>query len=177
MIGNSHPQAAPEPLERVRILLNSWSIPNDTRVPQDNFDTYIQAFGDICEQEATVLRQLRDDLRVVVEGCGDAVSRLEPWLERLEVRPTLYDVGNSVGLTFTSVPGKPGELLKVVLEAIIDGTWPRLKACPDCRWVFFDHTRNASKRWCGMYAGGPTGRACGTIAKVKRHRQKRDHGE
>jgi predicted RNA-binding Zn ribbon-like protein len=37
--------------------------------------------------------------------------------------------------------------------------------------VFYDHTRNASKRWCLMNAGGPNGRACGTIAKVRRYRQ------
>ena len=43
----------------------------------------------------------------------------------------------------------------------------RLKACPDCRWVFYDNSRNGSKRWCGMYAGEEGGRACGTIAKVK----------
>ena len=49
----------------------------------------------------------------------------------------------------------------------------RLKACPDCRWVFYDHSRNGSKRWCGMYAGEEGGRACGTIAKVKNYRAKR----
>ncbi|MGQ0418393.1 CGNR zinc finger domain-containing protein, partial [Bacillus sp. HC-TM] len=48
-----------------------------------------------------------------------------------------------------------------------------LKACPDCRWVFYDHSRNGSKRWCGMYAGEEGGRACGTIAKVKNYRAKR----
>jgi hypothetical protein len=56
--------------------------------------------------------------------------------------------------------------------AVADGQWQRLKACPDCRWVFYDHTRNASKRWCLMHAGGPDGRACGTIAKLRQYRQK-----
>ncbi len=71
--------------------------------------------------------------------------------------------------------GRAGDYLAIVLAAIADRTWPRLKACPDCRWVFFDHTRNGSKRWCLMNAG-PTGRACGTIDKVRRFRQRQRRG-
>ena len=37
---------------------------------------------------------------------------------------------------------------------------------------FDHHTRNGGKRWCLMYAGGPQGRACGTIAKVRRYRER-----
>ena len=36
----------------------------------------------------------------------------------------------------------------------------------------WDRTRNASKVWCGMYAGAD-GRACGSIAKVRRYRARR----
>jgi predicted RNA-binding Zn ribbon-like protein len=34
--------------------------------------------------------------------------------------------------------------------------WPRFKACrgADCRWVFIDHSRNTSRRWCDMAACG-----------------------
>ncbi|MGI4859348.1 MAG: CGNR zinc finger domain-containing protein [Janthinobacterium lividum] len=53
---------------------------------------------------------------------------------------------------------------------MVDPQWPRLKTCADCRWAFYDHTRNRSKRWCGMTKGGPDGRACGTIAKVGAYR-------
>ena len=66
--------------------------------------------------------------------------------------------------------GPAGDFLAAVLAAVGAGTWKRLKACPDCHWVFYDNTRNGSKRWCLMYAGGPDGRACGTIAKVRRYR-------
>jgi predicted RNA-binding Zn ribbon-like protein len=38
--------------------------------------------------------------------------------------------------------------------------------------VFYDNTRNGGKRWCLMNAGGPDGRACGTIAKVRRYRDR-----
>jgi predicted RNA-binding Zn ribbon-like protein len=68
--------------------------------------------------------------------------------------------------------GELAPILAIVLTAMTDQTWHRLKACPDCRWVFYDNTRNASKRWCLMTAGGPNGRSCGSIAKVRAYRER-----
>ncbi|MCY0389299.1 CGNR zinc finger domain-containing protein [Robbsia sp. Bb-Pol-6] len=47
----------------------------------------------------------------------------------------------------------------MVANAILTSEWRRLKTCAGCRRVFYDHTRNGSKRWCGMTKGGPDGRA------------------
>ena len=65
-----------------------------------------------------------------------------------------------------------GHILAAVANAIASGAWSRLKTCGDCQWAFYDHTRNGSKRWCGMTKGGPNGRACGTIAKVSAFRSR-----
>ncbi len=167
MVNKKHdPQAAPEPLERVRQLLNSWSTPGNAREPTDEFDAHVATLDVKSPAEAAQLRQLRDDVRTVVERSDDAETRLNAWLERLEVRPTV----ESGTVSFRHQTGLPGDILAVVLGAIQSGTWERLKACPDCHWVFFDHSRNGSKRWCQMTAGGPEGRSCGSIAKVKRYR-------
>lgn len=169
MVNKKHdPQAAPEPLERVRQLLNSWSTPGNAREPTDEFDTHVTTLNLKNPAEAAQLRQLRDDLRAVVERSDGAETRLNAWLERLEVRPT---VENGT-VSFHHQTGLPGDILAVVLGAIQAGSWERLKACPDCHWVFFDHSRNGSKRWCQMTAGGPEGRSCGSIAKVKRYRNR-----
>jgi hypothetical protein len=147
-------QEAPGALESVRTLLNTWSIPNDTRQPTDVFDGPAE------------LRALRDDLRRAVERATP--EAINPWVIRLHVRPVLRD--GRIGWTGR---GDGATVVGAVLTAIADGTWPRLKACPDCRWVFYDHTRNGSKRWCLMSAGGSAGRSCGSIAKVRAHRQRR----
>ncbi len=158
-------QAAPGGLEPVRVLLNSWLIPNDSRVPSDRFD-------ELALQErwtgpqASAIRDLRADLRALVEAGSVDAGCLNGWIERLGLRPVVEDGG----ISFRHQGGPAGDLLATVVLAIGSGTWKRLKACPDCRWVFYDSTRNASKRWCLMYAGGPEGRACGTIAKVRRYR-------
>lgn len=43
-------------------------------------------------------------------------------------------------------------VLAVVAEAMGDGSWPRLKACPGphCGWVYYDGSRNRSSQWCSM---------------------------
>lgn len=59
-------------------------------------------------------------------------------------------------------------LLAVALSAeamLIDGDLQRLKACPGpegCGWLFYDETKNASRRWCSM-------EHCGGAAKARRH--------
>jgi len=47
------------------------------------------------------------------------------------------------------------------------GVWPRLKMCGhvDCRWVFYDGSRNGRGRWCAMAA-------CGNRAKTSAYRQR-----
>lgn len=49
-----------------------------------------------------------------------------------------------------------GLLIAVAARAKVEGTWQRLKACPgrNCGWVFFDHSRNGSSRWCSMKVCG-----------------------
>jgi len=158
-------QVAPAELEPVRTLLNSWLIPNDSRRPTDRF-------GELATElrwrrgEAALVRELRDDLRHAVEsGDGGCLNR---WIERVGLRPAVAEDG----VVYRHRAGPAGDYLAAVISAVGGGTWKRLKACPDCKWIFYDNTRNGSKRWCLMYAGGPDGRACGTIAKVRRYRSR-----
>lgn len=172
---------APGGLETVRALLNTWQIPNETREPTDRLPEFwsdarlwktrftTRRPRDRADREQ--LAELRDDLRA---NLGRDLNRgvLAKWLERL---PLTVAVGSGEQqLVFASPIGSglAGEAFAAVAEAVAAGTWPRLKACADCRWVFYDWTRNDSRRWCGMYATGAQGRACGSIAKVKRYRRR-----
>ena len=66
------------------------------------------------------------------------------------------------------VPGALATLAGIVAEAAAAGTWPRLKACPAeaCGWVFYDHSRNRSGRWCDSTV-------CGNRAKTRAYRRRR----
>jgi predicted RNA-binding Zn ribbon-like protein len=80
----------------------------------------------------------------------------------LEVRMTprgaeLVPVGSEVDRAL-------GSLLAILAGAMIDGSWPRLKVRPGrhCGWVFYDHSRNNSGRWCSMSV-------CGGREKARAH--------
>jgi hypothetical protein len=99
---------------------------------------------------------------------------LSGWYRRTGLRARVL-VENDELVTRLTCParsGMAGRVVEAVAEALGNGTWSRLRRCPDCQLVFWDRTRNASKIWCGMYAGAD-GRACGSIAKVRRYRARR----
>jgi predicted RNA-binding Zn ribbon-like protein len=59
-------------------------------------------------------------------------------------------------------------IVAIVYEAMVDGTWERLKVCPadDCQWAFYDESKNRSGTWCDMAV-------CGNRAKVRAYRERR----
>jgi predicted RNA-binding Zn ribbon-like protein len=58
-------------------------------------------------------------------------------------------------------------LIAITYEAMVEGTWRRLKACraDDCHWAFYDRSRNRSGTWCEMSV-------CGNRAKVRAFRRR-----
>ncbi|HEY7149674.1 MAG TPA: ABATE domain-containing protein [Gaiellaceae bacterium] len=61
-----------------------------------------------------------------------------------------------------------GELAGVAVTAMLDGSWERLKACRNCRWAFFDESKNRSAHWCSM-------QLCGNRLKTRAYRRRRRH--
>jgi predicted RNA-binding Zn ribbon-like protein len=70
------------------------------------------------------------------------------------------------------VAGALGRIAAHVVEAIADGTWPRLKSClnDECQWVFYDSARNRSAKWCSMAV-------CGNRMKARAFRARRAESE
>jgi predicted RNA-binding Zn ribbon-like protein len=66
------------------------------------------------------------------------------------------------------VDGALGRLLRIIQDAIADGTWLRMKACREhtCEWAFYDHTKNRSGAWCTM-------QVCGNRTKARSYRERR----
>ena len=63
--------------------------------------------------------------------------------------------------------GSLARLLVPVARASSDGTWLRVKACraDDCKWAFYDRSRNRSGVWCEMAV-------CGNRTKVRAYRER-----
>ncbi len=56
----------------------------------------------------------------------------------------------------------------IVAVAMLDGRWPRLKACPGeaCGWAFYDQSRNQASNWCAMSV-------CGSRTKAREYRRRK----
>lgn len=66
--------------------------------------------------------------------------------------------------------GALGRVVAIVAEAMTTGTWDRFKTCAndECQWVFYDHARNHSRRWCSM-------EVCGNRVKARSFRERQSH--
>jgi predicted RNA-binding Zn ribbon-like protein len=55
------------------------------------------------------------------------------------------------------------------VELLTQGELRRVKECPGpegCSWLFYDQSKNASRRWCSM-------EGCGTVVKMRRYHARR----
>ena len=126
------------------------------------------------------LRRVREALRELVavgQGSGvkpsatdarainDVLTGATIELRFTALGPELIPVGAS------AVDRVLGSLTGIVARAMIDGSWRRLKVCPGphCGWVFYDHSRNGSGRWCSM-------NVCGGREKARAHYRRRREG-
>lgn len=81
-----------------------------------------------------------------------------------------FDPGGAAWLepAASGTAGALGRLLAHVLAASVDGSWERLKACPNCSWAFYDYSPNRSARWCSMLLCGNRARSASTTAERAR---------
>jgi hypothetical protein len=169
--------AAPGELEQVRAFLNTWWIPNDTRVPVDELGAlaadpprWSRLLPSVPRPEGRRgLSTLRGQLRDVL---GEThIVALQPVVDAQRWYVELTATGRAVRMVPRRVT-TVSAIVSIVLEAVAAGSWHRLRACPDCGWVFYDSSRNARRTWCSMTAAGGA-RGCGSIAKTRAFRARR----
>jgi predicted RNA-binding Zn ribbon-like protein len=88
----------------------------------------------------------------------DAVAQASPLHVRFDPQPRHEPAGDGPQDALALVLG-------VLAEAMADGSWERVKACPGphCGWLFYDASRNRSSQWCSM-------RICGNRVKGRQFR-------
>jgi predicted RNA-binding Zn ribbon-like protein len=174
------PKAAPAPLRLVQLFVNTADLENQREwLPDRN------ALARWAQERQLIpvgTRFTRRDLRHVLElreafrGLLAANRSGEPAPGALEVltkaaragRLTVsFDRGGSPTLVpqASGVDGLCGQLVAVAVAAMLDGSWERLKTCRNCRWAFFDESKNRSARWCSMSL-------CGNRRKTRAYRRR-----
>ncbi|WP_010503121.1 CGNR zinc finger domain-containing protein [Paenibacillus elgii] len=134
-------------------------------------------------QEMVELKKLRDLLLRIVQACaagsqpdpedlgelnrvmanGPVVRQIVRTDERyrLDCVPTLFgwtQIGAEIAASFA--------------QTLADKDPARMRICsnPDCLWVYYDDTRNRSKRYCDD-------KLCGNLMKVRRFRARKKAGD
>jgi predicted RNA-binding Zn ribbon-like protein len=171
--------SAPGDLEAVRTFLNTWAIPNDeSREPVDDLArlrdddaAWDRALPGVRRPGRASMRELRELRAALRDSLGDANPvALAPWLVAHPLRPRLQVEAERPVLLVPDRATTAGQLLARVVSAVGDGDWHRLRACPDCQYVFFDTSRNGGRTWCRMTREDESGRSCGSLAKARAKR-------
>lgn len=127
--------------------------------------------------DAALARELREALRDTLTAQHDGVpapaaqQRLDDVAAALPLRVTFAATTPTLAPVGTDARAGLAGVLAAVGEAAADGSWSRLKVCPadDCRWAFYDTSRNRSRTWCSM-------QVCGNRTKTRAFRARRRSG-
>lgn len=168
----------PEPLRFAESLLNSVDAESgaDDLESLSRFRHWLAdhdrepAGRDATEAELRLVREVRDELRALLlshhDGVVPDIARLDalaatvPFAARFDA-----DGGVRLAPADTGVRSVLGEVLAAIVRAGYDGSWQRLKICSSdsCRYVYYDRSKNSSRRWCSM-------EVCGNRHKTKEYR-------
>lgn len=179
---------APEDLEVLRAFLalhdheagNPDSLPPDT----DTLRWWLETSGQLPRRARITDADLRWALAVraalvakVRETMGeprdaDASDVLNRAATRTGLRPCFgCPDDRPINVDAEGVVGAIGALLGAAFIAELEGRWERFRVCgnPGCSEVFYDDSRNRSRKWCSMAT-------CGNRAKVRAFRERQAAG-
>ncbi len=107
--------------------------------------------------EPAEARRVRDALRQVVDG------------EQAELPAVRLSTASGEGTVELSARTAAEAAVASSVVLSIQGKLARVKLCggDDCRWAFYDSSRNGSRQWCSM-------EVCGNRQKARTYRSRRE---
>jgi predicted RNA-binding Zn ribbon-like protein len=178
---NDRRLAAPGELELVRDFVNTRDLEKGTdRIDEPRrLSSWMVEQGlasaepTLTDEDVARARNLREALRaMLLANAGfplaqEAVEELNDATRAVHLGVQAGDAGRVALLpTGEGLDRTIGRLLSAVFAAQENGTWPRLKACAECHWALYDHTKNRSASWCDPAK-------CGARVRSRRYRGRR----
>jgi predicted RNA-binding Zn ribbon-like protein len=128
------------------------------------------AVPSLSEKDLPALREIREELRQLISRPADADEVFHP----TRLAAATVTIETSPGPRFVTAPAGEGwrwvasAVLTECLNAQQDGTWRRLKICPNpsCVATFYDQTRNNNGVWHST-------RSCGNPANLRASRARK----
>jgi predicted RNA-binding Zn ribbon-like protein len=161
---------APMPLLLVQAFVNTRDVEDQSDLFDDETAArrWLSAAGllppgsALQSDDLDLARAVRESLRDLLESYGaDSRHNLGPLRDLANTHSPRLTIDDH-GVVALENPRHDGlvdglfGLLLIIRAAQEDGTWTRLKMCanPDCRWVFYDRSRNQHGNWCQMAVCG-----------------------
>jgi predicted RNA-binding Zn ribbon-like protein len=163
---------APMPLLLVQAFLNTRYIEGDSDLLIDPATArpwlvetqLLPRTASVTAAELEVARGMRESIRRLLSfRCVEANSALvlRPLRELASAHSACFTVDDHGRLRLDNprhndLGDGMFDLLLIVRDAQERGSWSRLKVCgnSDCRWVFYDRSRNQQGHWCQMAVCG-----------------------
>jgi predicted RNA-binding Zn ribbon-like protein len=184
-------RVAPAPLIAVQALADSAEFEAGSAVYDDEEEklgdagtarTWLVDLGlassyiEISESDRERLLELRQCIRALIAAntTGERDEDARDCLAAIAARhpvPVSVSPEGRVGLDLDppgTVDALIAQMIGIVLQSQIDGTWSRLKICAadTCRWAFYDSSKNRGGHWCSM-------ELCGNREKNRTYRSRR----
>lgn len=129
----------------------------------------LRSGGQLTDHDRRTVIEVREALRALIIDAAAEPAALTRLAAAGRAVATLGDGGRIVlAPDGDTVTDRLFGLLLIVKDAQDDGSWDHLKACAneDCRWAFYDRSRNHGGTWCDMST-------CGNKLKNREFRARR----
>jgi predicted RNA-binding Zn ribbon-like protein len=167
------PKAAPEPLRQIQQFVNTIDLSHD----REWLTGWLHDQGLLTPTKADLdrARTLREAIRELLYANNhseqtaphrSAVETLNLAANKAQV--TIDFAEPALSVRAAGLDKILGQIAVVSYLAITDGSWSRLKCCRnrDCRWAFYDRSKNRSATWCSM-------QLCGNRTKIRTYRRRK----
>lgn len=183
-LADEESKPAPGPLLRVQALVNTVELPTGPDRLSDPADArpwlidnrLLAPEASLDDADLQLLRDVREALRALLMRNGGGSSPTEAEMAPLRAvaaggaARAHFDADGGIRLAAAgdSVAERLVDVVLVMRDAQLDGSWARLKVCAndECRWAFYDRSRNHGGTWCEMSA-------CGNRLKNREFRARR----
>lgn len=164
-------------MERLIAFVNSRDVEAQTDAlgTRADFAAWLQEQGllaqgeSVSEADVDAALRLREALRTALLAHHDPAPAADgdAALATVPLRLTIRGDGTIVLMAEGDQTPGLARLVAPIPAAVADGSWARLKICPDdaCLWAFYDQSRNRSRRWCSM-------EVCGNREKTRAFRER-----
>ena len=171
------PKAAPQPLRLVQAFVNTVDLENEREWLGDpaSLEAWARERSLVAacftDRDLRQALELREAFRSLLAANRDrrrdgaALAVLTDTARAAQLSVVFVGETPRLDPSAGGIDGLCGQLVSVAVTAMLDGSWERLKACRNCRWAFFDESKNRSARWCSMSL-------CGNRLKTRAYRRR-----